>query len=159
MCISVLGPSSCPSSSFVLLFIHSAFWLCSLVAIFLSKINRFLLHPVFGMFLRHSLPIVDRIFFRCFGKSCFVCIILPFVNISLIYLLSPALSGLFLQVVLLFFPVLPVPFPPLISAPLFFFSFWLVFRSFFYLRFQSNFPSWFWLFLRAFWVYPNFLTN
>ena len=32
------------------------------------------------------------------------------------------------------------------------------FRSFFYLRFQSNFPSRFWLFLRAFWGDPNFLT-
>ena len=47
----------------------------SLVAIFLSQIVRFLLHPVVGMFSCHSLPIVDRIFSRCFGKSCFVCIV------------------------------------------------------------------------------------
>ena len=110
MCISVLGPSSSPSSSLVMLLIHSAFSLCFLVAIFSSKIVRFLWYLVVCMFSCHSLPIVDRIFFRCFGKSCFVCIVLPFVDISLIFLLSPAPSGLFPQVVLLFFNVLPVPF-------------------------------------------------
>ena len=92
---SVLGPSSSPSSSLLLLFIQSAFSLVFfcffLVAIFLSKIVWFLLHPVVGMFSCHSLPIFDRIFFRCFGKSCFVCIVLPFVNTSLIFLLWPEL--------------------------------------------------------------------
>ena len=73
------------------------------------------------MFSCHSLPIVDTIFFRCFGRSCFVCIVLPFVDISLIFLLSPALSGLFPQVVLLFFLVLPVLFcSPLFQRPSFF---------------------------------------
>ena len=139
MCISVLGPSSSSSSSLLMLFIHSAFSLCFLVAIFLSKIVRFLLHPVVGMFSCYSLPVVDRIFFRCFGKSCFVCSVLPFVDIALIFLLSPALSGLFPQVVLLFFPVFPVPFPPLISAPLFFLSFWLVFVVFLF-AFPVEFP-------------------
>ena len=37
-------------------------------------------------------------------------------------------------------------------------SFWPVFVDF-YLRFQSNFPSWFCFFLLAFWGDPNFLTN
>ena len=55
----------------------------------LVQIVRFLWHPVFGMF---SCQPVDRIFFRCFGKSCFVCIVVPFVDISLISLLSPVLS-------------------------------------------------------------------
>ena len=61
------------------------------------------------MFSCHSLPIVGRIFFRCFGMSCFVCIALPFVVISLIFLLWPVFSGLFPQVVPLFSPMLPVP--------------------------------------------------
>ena len=111
------------------LFIYFFFW----VAIFLSKIVRFLLHPVVGMFSCYPLPIVDRIVFHCFGKSCFVRIVLPFVDISLIFLLSPALSGLFPQVVLFFFPVLPVPFSRLFQR-LSFFSFWLVIVVFFYLR-------------------------
>ena len=45
------------------------------LAIFSSKIVRFLWRLVVGMFLYHTLPIVDKIFFRCFGISCFVCIV------------------------------------------------------------------------------------
>ena len=133
MCISVLGLSSSPSSSLVILFIHSGFSLCFLVAIFSSKIVRFLWHPVVGMFSCHSFPVVGRIFFRCFGKSYFVCIVLPFVDISLIFLLWPALSGLFTQVVLLFFSCVACFcfLFPLISAPLFFLSFWFVFVVYF----------------------------
>ena len=71
MCISVLGPFSCPSSSLVILFIHSAFRYAFSVDIFSSKVVRFLWRLVVGMFLSHALP-VDRIFFRCFGMSCFV---------------------------------------------------------------------------------------
>ena len=131
MCISVLGPSSSPSSSLVILFIHSAFLLCFLVAIFSSKIVRFLWHPVVGMFSCLSLPIVDRMYFRCFWKSCFVCIVLPFVDVSLIFLLSPAHSGLYPQVVLLFFLVLPVPICSSLFQHLsYFLSFWLVFVVF-----------------------------
>ena len=77
-----------------------------LVAIFLSKIFQFLLHPVVCMFSCYLLPLVDRIFFRCWGMSCFVSIVLPFVDISLIFLLSPLFSGLFPQVGS-FFLVLP----------------------------------------------------
>ena len=80
------------------------------VAIFSSKIVRFLWCLVGGMFLYRALPVVDKIFFRCFGMSCFVCIVLPFVDISIVYLLSLEPSGLFPQVVLLFFLVLSFPF-------------------------------------------------
>ena len=80
------------------------------VAIFSSKIVRFLWRLFVGMFFCHALPNVDKIFFRCFGMSCFVCIILPFVDISLVFLLSQEPSGLFPQVVLLFFLVLSFPF-------------------------------------------------
>ena len=62
------------------------------------------------MFLFHALPIVGKIFFRCFGMSFFVYIVLPFVDISLVFFLSIEPSGLFPQVVLLFFLVLPFPF-------------------------------------------------
>ena len=106
MCISVFGPCSSPSNSFAIFFIHSAFSLCSLGC----YIVRFLLHPVVGMFSCHLYPVVGRIFFPCFWMSRFVCIVLPVVNISLIFLLSPVLSGLFPQVVLLFFLVLPLSF-------------------------------------------------
>ena len=132
MCISVFGPSSSPSNSLAMLFINSAFSLCFLIAIFKSKIVRFLLHPVAGMFSCHLLPVVGRIFSRCFGMFSFVCIVLPFVDISLIFLLSPVLSGLFPQVVLLSFLVLPFTFCFYIFQRLsFVLSFWPVFVDFF----------------------------
>ena len=110
MCISAFRPCSSPSNSFVMLFIYMAFSLCFLVAIFYSEIVRFLLHPVVGMFLCHLLRLVSRIFFRCFIMFYFVCLVLSFVKISLIFLLSPGLPGLFPRVLLLFVQVLPFPF-------------------------------------------------
>ena len=126
-----------------MVFIHSGFSLCFLVAIFQSKIGRFLLHPVVGMFSCHLLPVVDRIFFRCFGIFCFICIVLPFVDISLIFLLSPVLSGLFPQVVLLSFLVLPFPFCSYIFQCLsFVLSFWVVFVYFFiYVSSRISYPG------------------
>ena len=53
-----------------------------------------------------------RISFRCFGMFYFVCTVLPFDDISLILLLWPVFSGLFPQVVLLFYPMRPVPSSP-----------------------------------------------
>ena len=92
------------------------------------------------MFSCHLLPVVDRIFFRCFRMSCFVCIVLPFVDISLIFLLSPVLSGLFPQVVSSFFPVLPFPFCSYIFQRLFFvLSFWPVLVDFFFFAFPVEF--------------------
>ena len=90
-----------------ILFRHDAypfgFFHVLLVAIFYSKIFQLLSHPVVGMCSCHLPQLVGRIFYRCFGRFCFVCIALPFVDIFLIFLLSPVLSGLFPQVVLLFF--------------------------------------------------------
>ena len=74
-----------------------------LVSIFYSRIVQLLLHPVVGMCLCHLPQLVGRIFFHYFGMFCFVCIALTFVDVILIFLLPPALSGLFPQVVLLFF--------------------------------------------------------
>ena len=106
------------------------------------------------MFLCHLLPVVDRIFFHCFGMSCFVCIVLLFVDISLILLLSRVLSGLFPQVVLLFFLVLPFPFGSYIFQCLsfffFFLSFWLAFVDFFLSAFPVKFPILVLIFLLCF---------
>ena len=129
VCISALGPSSNPSCSFVISFIHSTFSLCFFGChIFVQNCSVFL-RLVAGKFLCHALPTIDRIFFRCFGKSCFVSI-LPFVNISLITLLSPELSGLFSQVVLLFFLVLSFAFCSHIFQDLSVLPFWPVFVDF-----------------------------
>ena len=73
-----------------------------MVAQFYSKIVQFLLHPVVGMFSSHFPTLVGRISLRCFGISFSVCIVLPFVDIFLIFLISPLLYGSFPQVILLF---------------------------------------------------------
>ena len=78
MCFSAFGPSLSPSNYFFKLFIHSAFSLYFLVAIFSSKMVRFLWHPVIGMFSCHPFPVVNIIFFRCFGMFYLVCIVLPY---------------------------------------------------------------------------------
>ena len=110
---------------------HYAF----LVAIFSSQIVRFLWRLVVGMFLCHALPIVDRIFFRCFGMSWLVFMVLPFVDIFLVYLLSPEPSGIFPQVVQLFFLVWYFPFSSHIFQDLSVLPFWPVFVDF-----LSGFP-------------------
>ena len=107
-----------------------------MVAIFSSKIVRFLWHPVVDMFLCHALPVVDRIFFRFFGMFCFVCIFffffLPFVNISLISLFRQYFLVYFLKLYCYFFLVLPFPFCSHILQRLsFVLSFWPVFVDFF----------------------------
>ena len=110
MCISALEPSSSPSNFFVILLIHSTFLLCFLGAIFNPKLFGFSCIQLLLCFRVISPPFVGRISFSCFGMSCFVCIVLPFVDIFLIFLLSQVIFGLFPQVVLLFLFVLPFPF-------------------------------------------------
>ena len=123
MCISAFRPSSSLSNSLTL-FIHSTFLLCSFCCHNFVVQNRSVsLASGCWLFLScYLLSVVDRIFFRCFGMSCFVYIISPFVHISLIFLLSPVLSGLFPQVVLLFFLCCPFLFVPTYSSifPLFY---------------------------------------
>ena len=144
MCISALGPSLSSSNSFVILLTHSSFLSCFLVAIFYTKIVRFLLHPVVGIFSCHLLPLVGKISCSCFGMSCFVCIVSPFLDIFLLFLFSPVLSGLFPQVVLPFFSCVAFSFLSLhVPASFLCFTILADFRRFFYLRFQSNFSSWF----------------
>ena len=135
MCISVLGPSSSPSSSLVTLFIHSPF------SLYFSGCHIFSQNHTVSLTSGcwYVFPVVDRIFFRCFGKACFVCIVLPFVDISLIFLLSSALSSLFPQVVLLFFLVLPGPFSSRLFQRPSFFIILVCFRSFLF-AFPVEFP-------------------
>ena len=122
MCISVFGPFSSPSNSLVILFILLDFPLCSCGChIFSKSFGVFCIRLL--LFFRVISTQNGRIFFRCFGMSCFICIVLPFVGISLIFLLLPVVSGLFPQVVLLFFLVLPFPFCSNISQRLFVLSF------------------------------------
>ena len=71
MCIFTEDPSSSPCNSFFILFIYSDFLWCSLCSHVLLQ-NCFAFHPVIGM---SSCILAGRIFFRCFGMSCFVCII------------------------------------------------------------------------------------
>ena len=147
MCISAFGPSSSPSNSLVLLLIHLAFLLCSLGRHILAQNSLVSLTSGCWYVFVSSPRLVGKISFRCFGMSCFACIVLPFVDVCLIFLLSPVLSDLFLHVVLLFFLVLPFLFCPYMWQRFsFVFSFWPVSVDFFYLRFQSNFPSKFWFF-------------
>ena len=99
-----------------------------------------------------SSQLLIKIFFRCVEMFCFVCIVLPYVDISSNFLLSPVLSGLF--------PVWPFSFRSNIFQRLsFVLSFWSFFLKIYNLHFYLIFPSWFWLFLIAFWGDINFLTN
>ena len=109
MCISSFIPSSSPSNSFAMLLIHSAFCYVHLVAIFYFRIVPFPLHSVVGICSCHLPQILGRIFIRCFGMICFVCIVLPFVEI-VFQLPSIANTFWFISfVVSLFFLVLRFP--------------------------------------------------
>ena len=123
MRISTFGPS------FVTLLLHSFFFVMfSCLLYFTPKYFSFSSTWLVVCFCVISPPFVDRIFFCCFGT---------FDATFLIFLLSPVLSGLFPQVVWLFFPVLTFSFCLFIFQRLFFvLSFCPVFRDFFYLRFQ-----------------------
>ena len=130
VCISALGPFLSSSSSLVTMFIHSAFSLCFFGChIFVQNCYFFFFfwRLVVGMFWCHALPVIYGIFFHCFGMFYFVSNVLPFVDISLISLLSPELSSLFPQVVLSFFLVLSFPFSSHIFQEILVLPFWSVF--------------------------------
>ena len=97
----------------------------------------------------HLLSLVGRIYFRCFRMFCFVCVVLPFLDIFLIFLLSPKFSGLFPQVVLLFFSGAAFSFSsqhvPAIFLYFIVFAFFVAFLS----AFPVKFPIQVLIFLRA----------
>ena len=72
MCIFTFCHSSSPSNSFPMLLVHSAFLLCSLGCyILLQNCLASLASSCWYVFVP-SPRLVGRIFFRCFGMSCFV---------------------------------------------------------------------------------------
>ena len=137
MCISVFRLSSKPSNSFIILFIPL---LCSLGCPNLVQIVWFLQHAVVDMFSFHITTLAGRISFRYFGISCFVCIVLPLINIFLIFLLSAVLYGLFPQVVFLLFLMLPFPFSPICSVVVSFLLWFLPIFIDFLSTFSVEFP-------------------
>ena len=69
------------------------------IAIFCSKIVLLSSHSVVSM-SSHFLPLFTaRMFFRSFGKYCFVCIVWSYIGMCLVFLLSPVPSDLFSRVV------------------------------------------------------------
>ena len=143
MCISAFGPSSNPSNSFVILLIHSAFLLCSLGChILVQNCSVSLTSGGCYVSVSSSPPHLSVEFpFVVLECPFFVCIVLPFVDIFLIFLLSLVLSGLLTQVVLLFFLVLPFSFCPYTFLHLsFVLSFWPVSVDSFLSTFLVEFP-------------------
>ena len=96
-----VSPFSSPSNSFSMLFIHSAFLICSLRSYILLRNSFASLSLVVGISSCILPLLAGRIFFRCFGLSCFVCIVLSCLDIFLAPLLSPVPSDLFCRIVLL----------------------------------------------------------
>ena len=88
----------------------------------------------------------------------FVCIVSSFVDISLVFVLWPVLSGFFPQVLLLFLPHVACYFFLIISVPLFLII-RACFRSFSYLRFQSNFPSRYYYYYYYYYLFSVFQTS
>ena len=78
--------------------------------------------------------------FIIFINFYFVCIVLPFVDISYISVLSPVLSGLFPQVVLSIFPVLSFFVFLIIPASFFCFTILAYFRRLFLSEFLVEIP-------------------
>ena len=102
VCISAFRPTSNPSISLVILFIHSAFLLRFFwLPYFCPKSFGFFCIRLLVYFYCYLLPIVNRIFFRCFGiiiiiiiiiiitdRSVFICVIPPRYPFCLIQRLS-----------------------------------------------------------------------
>ena len=102
MCISTFGPSSSPSNSLVILFIHSTFSICFFGCNILVQNHSVSFASGCWYVVVSFPPSCWWNFFRYFGMFCFVCIVLPLVDITLIFLLSQVFFGLFPQVVFFF---------------------------------------------------------
>ena len=114
------------------------------VPIFCSKIFLLLSHPVLDMASTILPLIVGRIFFRCFGTSCFVYIVWPCLGIILVFLLSLVFFGWSPQA-FFFFRSTCRDFS--ISSEnflMFRFRILVCGRSHFYLLFKFEFPPRFW---------------
>ena len=115
-----------------------------LVAIIWSKIVLFPWHPVVSMSSCILPLLVGRIFKNRFGTSRLVYFVLPSLDIFLVFILSLVTSCFFPRVVI--FTCLPFC-PNIFQRSSSDLSFLLVVKIS-YLRFQSNFPSRFWVSVR-----------
>ena len=77
ICISALGPSSSPSSSLVILFIHSAFSSCSFGCHILVQNRSVSLASSFWYVFVSPLRVVDRIFLRCLERPVLSVLLYP----------------------------------------------------------------------------------
>ena len=93
------GPSSSPCNFFRFNVSIRNFYYVISVPIFYSKIVLLPLHPVVGMSSCILLLLFGGIFFRCFGKFCFVCIGIPCLVIFYVSPLSLIFFDLSLQAV------------------------------------------------------------
>ena len=102
----------------------------------------------FGYVLAPFPLLAGKIFFYCFGMSCFVCIVWSCLSIFLVFLLSPVSSDLSLRVETFVLIVLLCFFSfQHIVAFFFCLSIFNRCRSFF-ICFQSDFPSRLWILVR-----------
>ena len=140
-------------------FLHNFQWITFptqsfIIVVFVRFFLAFQQTESVGMFSCYSLLFVDRIFFRCFGKSCFVCIVLPFVDISLIFLFFCLLFLVyFLKLYCYFFLCCLFLFVPAYFSASLFFIILACFRSFI-IWVSSRIPV-----FCVFWGDPNCLTN
>ena len=102
MCISAFRPSLSPSNFFCHIVYPFGFFVMFFGCLILVQNHLVSFASGCWHIFVWSPRLMGRIFLCCFGMSCFVCIVLLFVDISLIFLLSPVLSGLFPQVSLFF---------------------------------------------------------
>ena len=84
-----------------MLLIHSAFVMFSSILYFAPELFVSFSFGCWYFFLPLPILLVE-FFFRCFGMSCFICIVLSRLNNFLVFLLSPVTSGLIPRVVLSF---------------------------------------------------------
>ena len=91
---------------------YSAFFMFSWLPYFNPKLFVFFCIWLLVLFLMSSPQLVGNISFRCFGMSCFFLCCFTLSDIVLIFLLLQVFSGLFPQVILLFFRMLPFSFCP-----------------------------------------------
>ena len=162
MYLCAFGPSSSHSNYFVMFLIYSAFLYSLGDHICIQNCAVSLASGCWYVFVSSPYPsLVSRIFFRCFGMSCLVCIVLPFVDFSFIF--HPVLSGLFIKLYCYFFLCFAFSlFVPSCSSVFVFFWWGLLFRTVF-VDFLSAFPVevsiQVLVFLCSFRGDPNFLTN
>ena len=161
MSISAFGPSSIPSNSFVIMFMHSDFSVYFLDCYILFQNRSVSLASSYWYVIVSSPPTCWQNFLSLFWNVlfCLYCFTLCWYLFNL-----PSFANTFWFIssnCIVIFSSVAFSFLSLhVPAPFLCFIILVCLRRFFLnLRFQLNFPSWFWFFLRAFWGDLNFLIN